>query len=105
MLLSRLKANKVFDDDNDYFKMNAKSKVKSKEKMVIALDFATRRVIETTKEDAKIRERLLADSVEHLKKVEEIYKNIQRESEKSDRFQQSINQVMSQPSSWLLKRR
>lgn len=61
--------------------------------MIIALDFATRRVIETTTEDAKIRERLLQDSVEHLKKVQEIYKNIQRQSEQKTNFQQSINQV------------
>ncbi|KAJ8964919.1 hypothetical protein NQ314_004526 [Rhamnusium bicolor] len=62
--------NKVFDDDNDYFKVNSKknSGKGSKQKMVIALDFATRRVIESTEEDAKIRERLLQDSVEHLKK-------------------------------------
>lgn len=83
--------------------MNAKGKSNNKEKMIIALDFATRRVIETTKEDAKIRERLLADSVEHLKKVEEIYKNIQRESEKSDRFHQSINQVNTQLEFYLKK--
>lgn len=61
--------------------------------MIIALDFATRRVIESTKEDAKIRERLLKDSVEHLKRVQEIYTNIQRESELRGTFQQSINQV------------
>lgn len=61
--------------------------------MIIALDFATRKVIQTTKEDAKIRQRLLHDSVEHLKKVEEIYKNIQRQSEQRGSFQQSINQV------------
>nr|XP_023018636.1 activating signal cointegrator 1 [Leptinotarsa decemlineata] len=81
--IMRPKENKVFDDDNDYFKINSKktSGTESKKKMVIALDFATRRVIQSTQEDAKIRERLLQDSVEHLKKVEEIYKNIQKNSQ------------------------
>lgn len=86
----------MFDDDNDYFKISSKkNKDKDgKQKMIIALDFATRRVIESTKEDAKIRERLLADSVEHLKKVEEIYKDIQRKSEQRESFHQSVNQVI-----------
>ncbi|KAG5879979.1 hypothetical protein JTB14_030476 [Gonioctena quinquepunctata] len=87
------KENKVFDDDNDYFKINSKknSDKESKQKMVIALDFATRRVIHSTQEDAKIRERLLEDSVEHLKKVEEIYKNLQKQSQRS--YERSRNNV------------
>lgn len=51
--------------------------------MVVALDFATRRVIESTQEDGEIRRRLLKDSVEHLKRVEEMYKEIQQRSEMS----------------------
>lgn len=95
MFYDRPKENKVFDDDKDYFKMNAekKSNKSGKEKMVIALDFATRTVIQSTKEDAKIKERLLQDSIEHLKKVGEIYKNIQRGSEQRDSVHYSINQV------------
>lgn len=78
----RHRQNKVFDDDNDYFKFNRKKDGKEKgKKMVIALDFATRRVIESTQEDQKIRQRLLADSVEHLKKVEDMYKHIQELSQ------------------------
>ncbi|CAG9821491.1 unnamed protein product [Phaedon cochleariae] len=86
--------NKVFDDDNDYFKTNSKKAVDEdgKKKMIIALDFASRKVIEGTQEDARIRERLLQDSVEHLKKVEEAYKNIQKRSEQSYQRNQNINE-------------
>ncbi|VEN61461.1 unnamed protein product, partial [Callosobruchus maculatus] len=77
------KENKVFDDDNDYFKINAKKKDNKsvKQNMVVALDFATRRVIETSEEDVKIKERLLQESVQHLRRVEETYKQLQRQSE------------------------
>ncbi|CAH1108679.1 unnamed protein product [Psylliodes chrysocephalus] len=79
------KKNKVYDDDNDYFKTNSKKSnaKEDRQKMVVALDFATRRVIESTQEDGEIRRRLLKDSVEHLKRVEEMYKEIQQRSEMS----------------------
>lgn len=87
----RPRENKVFDDDNDYFKFNSKKnrEKESKQKMVVALDFATRRVIESSQEDAKIRERLLEESVEHLRKVEKVYKNIQKHSEQVNKEQRS----------------
>jgi len=75
------KLNKIFDDDNDYFKVNAKKLDGSKQKMVVALDFASRKVIESTQEDMKLRQMLLQDSIEHLKKVEEVYKGLQKQSE------------------------
>ncbi|CAH1958711.1 unnamed protein product [Acanthoscelides obtectus] len=77
------KENKVFDDDNDYFKINAKKKDNKsvKQNMVVALDFATRRVIESSEEDVKIKERLLQESVEHLQRVQQTYKQLQRQSE------------------------
>ncbi|XP_056636223.1 activating signal cointegrator 1 [Diorhabda sublineata] len=78
------KENKVFDDDNDYFKINSKKNNNdAKRKMVIALDFASRKVVESSEEDEKIRQRLLKDSIEHLKKVEQLYKDIQKSSERS----------------------
>ncbi|XP_018568007.1 activating signal cointegrator 1 [Anoplophora glabripennis] len=85
--------NKVFDDDNDYFKINSKKnkEKESKKKMVVALDFAARRVIESSQEDAKIRERLLQESVEHLKKVEKVYKNIQKHSEQVNKEKRNKN--------------
>ncbi|CAG9839438.1 unnamed protein product [Diabrotica balteata] len=84
------KENKVFDDDNDYFKVNSKKKdgKDDKRKMIVALDFASRKVIEGTKEDEKIRKRLLKESIEHLKKVEQMYKDIQKNSETS--YQRNI---------------
>ncbi|XP_028137545.1 activating signal cointegrator 1 [Diabrotica virgifera virgifera] len=84
------KENKVFDDDNDYFKVNSKKKdgKDDKRKMIVALDFASRKVIEGTKEDEKIRKRLLKESIEHLKKVEQMYKDIQKHSETS--YQRNI---------------
>lgn len=48
---------------------NKKDNKEAGKKMVIALDFASRRVVETTQEDEKIRRRLLEDSLEHLKKL------------------------------------
>ncbi|XP_060531252.1 activating signal cointegrator 1 isoform X2 [Cylas formicarius] len=75
------KKNKVFDDDNDYFKINSKKEETEKNKMVIALDLASRKVIESSEEDVKIRKMLLQDSIEHLKKVENLYKNIERRSQ------------------------
>ncbi|KAJ8924475.1 hypothetical protein NQ315_007272 [Exocentrus adspersus] len=87
------KENKVFDDDNDYFKVNAKKnrEKETRQKMVIALDFATRRVIESTEEDVKIRAKLLEESVEHLKKVEKMYKSIQKHSEQINKDRRSKN--------------
>nr|CAH7715530.1 unnamed protein product [Callosobruchus chinensis] len=75
------KENKVFDDDNDYFKINAKKKDNKsiKQSMVVALDFATRKVIESSEEDVKIKERLLQESVQHLRRVEETYRQLQRQ--------------------------
>ncbi|XP_019866589.1 activating signal cointegrator 1 [Aethina tumida] len=76
------KENKVFDDDNDYFKINKKKTgEENKKKMVIALDFATRKVIEGSEEDNKIRERLLKESIEHMKKADTVYKNLQQVSQ------------------------
>lgn len=78
----RHKENKVFDDDNDYFKINKKKTgEENKKKMVIALDFATRKVIEGSEEDNKIRERLLKESIEHMKKADTVYKNLQQVSQ------------------------
>ncbi|XP_066154680.1 activating signal cointegrator 1 [Euwallacea fornicatus] len=81
--LIKPKLNKVFDDDNDYFKINSKKSEGSKQKMVVALDFASRKVIESTRGDLQLKQMLLEDSIQHLKKVEEIYKNIQRQSQRS----------------------
>lgn len=72
----------MFDDDNDYFKFNAKKPEGSKQKMVVALDFASRKVIESTQGDLKLKQMLLEDSIKHLKRVEEVYRNIQRQSQK-----------------------
>lgn len=74
---SRHKLNKVFDDDNDYFKINAKKAEGSKQKMVVALDFASRKVIESTQGDMKLKQMLLEDSMKHLKRVEELYTHLQ----------------------------
>ncbi|ENN73081.1 hypothetical protein YQE_10285, partial [Dendroctonus ponderosae] len=71
--LAKPKLNKVFDDDNDYFKMKGKKLEGSKQKMVVALDFASRRVIESTQEDMKLKQLLLEDSIQHLKRVEEVH--------------------------------
>ncbi|CAH0552081.1 unnamed protein product [Brassicogethes aeneus] len=74
--------NKVFDDDNDYFKINKKKTGnEDNRRMVIALDFATRKVIEGSQEDAKIRERLLKQSMDHMEKVDKVYKALQEVSE------------------------
>ncbi|XP_050295164.1 activating signal cointegrator 1 [Anthonomus grandis grandis] len=78
--LMKPKLNKIFDDDNDYFKINAKKAEGDKRKMVVALDFASRKVIESTQEDAKLRKLLLEDSIEHLKRVEEVYKKLQNQN-------------------------
>ncbi|KAF7284000.1 hypothetical protein GWI33_022817 [Rhynchophorus ferrugineus] len=72
------KKNVVFDDDNDYFKINSKSSEASKKKIVVALDFASRKVIESTDEDVRLRRMLLEDSIEHLKRVETLYSNIKK---------------------------
>lgn len=72
----------MFDDDNDYFKINAKKSEGSKQKMVVALDFASRKVIESTQGDLKLKQMLLEDSIKHLKRVEEVYRNIQKQSQK-----------------------
>ncbi|CAG9857807.1 unnamed protein product [Phyllotreta striolata] len=83
--ITKPKLNKVYDDDNDYFKIDAK-KTTSKEdrqKLVVALDFATRKVIESTKEDERIRQKLLEDSMKHLDKVKRMYQEIQKNSEVS----------------------
>lgn len=76
--LMKPKKNTVFDDDNDYFKINAKKSEGSKGKMIVALDFASRKVIESTQEDVRLRKMLLEDSIEHLKRVEKLYGNIQK---------------------------
>ncbi|ERL96196.1 hypothetical protein D910_01382, partial [Dendroctonus ponderosae] len=81
--LAKPKLNKVFDDDNDYFKMKGKKLEGSKQKMVVALDFASRRVIESTQEDMKLKQLLLEDSIQHLKRVEEVYRNIQKRDQRS----------------------
>lgn len=59
--------------------------------MVIALDFASRRVIETSQEDARLRQKLLEESIEHLKRAEATYKNIQKQAERSTT--KSLSQV------------
>lgn len=51
--------------------------------MVVALDFASRRVIESTQEDMKLKQLLLEDSIQHLKRVEEVYKSIQKRDQRS----------------------
>lgn len=49
--------------------------------MVVALDFATRKVIESTEEDVKIKEKLHEDIKKHLVNVEKLYKQLQKQSE------------------------
>ncbi|CAH1365603.1 unnamed protein product [Tenebrio molitor] len=81
--VTKHKENTVFDDDNDYFKTSA-SKSQNKEdkrKMVVALDFATRRVIESTEEDVRIKEKLHDDIKKHLVNVEKLYRKLQKQSE------------------------
>ncbi|KAL1512726.1 hypothetical protein ABEB36_002267 [Hypothenemus hampei] len=80
--LTKLKLNKVFDDDNDYFKVNSKKSNGDKAKMIVALDFASRKVIETTQGDMKLKQMLLEDSMKHLEKVKEVYKKIQRQGQR-----------------------
>ncbi|XP_063921558.1 activating signal cointegrator 1-like [Zophobas morio] len=76
------KENKVFDDDNDYFKTNDLNQSKpDKRKMVVALDFASRRVIESTEEDVRIKEKLHEDIKKHLVNVEKLYRKLQKQSE------------------------
>lgn len=70
----------MFDDDNDYFKTDT-NQSKDKRTMVVALDFATRRVIESTAEDVRIKEKLHEDIKKHLLNVEKLYKKLQKESE------------------------
>ena len=78
----RHKENKVFDDDNDYFKTNDLNQSKpDKRKMVVALDFASRRVIESTEEDVRIKEKLHEDIKKHLVNVEKLYRKLQKQSE------------------------
>ncbi|XP_044746061.1 activating signal cointegrator 1 [Coccinella septempunctata] len=74
------KENKIYDDDNDYFKIK-RDENKKKKSMVIALDFATRRVIESTEEDERLRKKMLEDCKKHLKNVEQLFKNLQKSSE------------------------
>lgn len=74
------KANKIYDDDNDYFKIKREEE-KKKKSMVIAIDFATRRVIESTEEDERLRKKMLEDCKKHLKNVEQLFKNLQKSSE------------------------
>lgn len=72
----------MFDDDNDYFRTTPKSQLKEeKRKLVVALDFATRRVIESSAEDAKIKERLHEDIKKHLTNVDKLYKKLQKQAE------------------------
>ncbi|KAK9880543.1 hypothetical protein WA026_011780 [Henosepilachna vigintioctopunctata] len=75
------KENKIYDDDNDYFKVNHDEDRKSKKAMVVALDFATRKVIESTEEDEKLRKKILDDCKKHLKNVEQLFRNLQKASE------------------------
>ncbi|RZC41582.1 activating signal cointegrator 1 [Asbolus verrucosus] len=76
------KENTVFDDDNDYFKTTPSNQSKEdKRKMVVALDFATRRVIESTEEDVKIKKKLHDDIKKHLVNVEKLYRKLQKQSE------------------------
>jgi signal transduction histidine kinase len=49
--------------------------------MVVALDFATRRVIESTEEDVRIKEKLHDDIKKHLVNVEKLYRKLQKQSE------------------------
>lgn len=85
----RQRKNIVYDDDNDYFKIDPKSSEGSKQKIIVALDFASRKVIESTNEDVRLKRMLLEDSIEHLKRVETIYKNIQKQSQRSNLSQKN----------------
>ncbi|XP_044266046.1 activating signal cointegrator 1 [Tribolium madens] len=79
--VTKHKENTVFDDDNDYFKTDSNHAKQDKRTMVVALDFATRRVIESTTEDVRIKEKLHEDIKKHLANVEKLYRKLQKESE------------------------
>lgn len=70
----------MFDDDNDYFKINEKNQSENKLKLVVALDFATRKVIESSAEDMKIKTKLHNDIKKHLENVDSMYKKLQKQS-------------------------
>ncbi|KAL3287011.1 hypothetical protein HHI36_001497 [Cryptolaemus montrouzieri] len=75
------KENKIYDDDNDFFKINHGSDRKSKKPMTVALDLASRRIIESTEEDERLRKKILEDCKKHLKNVEQLFRNLQKTSE------------------------
>ncbi|EFA06844.2 Activating signal cointegrator 1-like Protein [Tribolium castaneum] len=79
--VTKHKENTVFDDDNDYFKTDSNQNKQDKRTLVVALDFATRRVIESTAEDVRIKEKLHEDIKKHLANVEKLYRKLQKESE------------------------